>query len=105
MSKEVIKPAKHLAKSTTASGKAPNPKRPNSDMSLNSTAEEISLMSAQMDTLTDDMKTVRENLKGIMRKDEMETFIEQTVTKIINDLNENMEVTIAIKVTEKKRAA
>ena len=33
----------------------------------------------------------------------MEEFIQQTVKKIIGDLNENMEVTIAIKVDEKTK--
>ena len=33
----------------------------------------------------------------------MEEFIQQMVTKIIADLNENMEVTIAIKVNEKTK--
>ena len=102
MSKVDIKAAKTLAKPNTASGKAPNPKRPNSDV-CNTTAEEISFMGTQIDTMTEDMKEIRGSLKDIMRREEMEKFIHQTVTKIITELNENMEVTISIKVDEKTK--
>ena len=100
---DVIKPAKSLAKVNAASGKPPLTKRPNSDMSLNTTHEEVSILSTQMGEMTEDLKCIRENLKSVLKKDEMEQFITQTISKIIEDLNQNMEMTIAIKVDEKTK--
>ena len=102
MSKVEIKPAKPLAKANSASGRAP--KRPNNDVTPhNTTAEEIAIMSSHMDDLSEDVKNIRENLSNILRKDEMKTFIETTISKIIAEMNENMEVTIALKVDEKTK--
>ena len=67
MSKVDLKPAKQLAKQNSASGRAP--KRPNYDVTPhNTTAEEIAIMSSQMEDLSEDVKTIRENLSNILRK-------------------------------------
>ena len=98
----VIKPAKALAKVNSSSGKPPH-KRTNSEASLNNTMEEINMLSHQMEGMTDDLKSIRENLKSVLKKDEMEDFIKKTISTIITDLNENMEMTISVKVEEKTK--
>lgn len=98
---EVSKPGKQNNKS--GSSKPPPPKRNFSDVSPNCSLEEITVLTQQIDGLSDDMKTVRENLNMIMKREEMEIFIKETVTKIISDLNENIDMMVEIKVTEKTK--
>ena len=71
MSKEnksgVIKPAKALASVNSASGKPPLIKRPNSEVA-NTTAEEMTILSHQMECMNEDLKLIRENLTSILKK-------------------------------------
>ena len=97
MNKDIIKPAKPINKGNSASGKPPVHKRPNSDV-MNTTSEEMAILSQQMEGMTDDLKSIRDNLNNVLKKDELEKFINTTVSKMISDLNENMELTIAKKV-------
>ena len=98
----VIKPAKALASVNSASGKPPLNKRSNSEVA-NTTSEEITILSHQMEGMTEDLKSIREHLNCVLKKDELEVFIKQTISTIITDLNENMEMTISCKVEEKTK--
>lgn len=102
---DIIKPGKIIAtnKMNSASGKGQPPKRTHSDVSPNVSAGEITVISQQLDGLSDDVKNMRDDFKSVMRKNEMETFIKDTVTKIMTEINENMEVTISMKVEEKTK--
>ena len=66
-------------------------------MCPNTSAEEINLLSHHLEGLSDDVKGMREELQSIMKKYQIEIFIKETVSKIILELNENMETTISIK--------
>ena len=102
----IIKPAKAIVtnKINSASGKGQPPKRSNTEMSPNVSMEEITVISHQLETLSEDMKNMREDVKSVMKRDEMEVFIKGTVSKIMADINENMELTISLKVEEKTKA-
>ena len=101
---DVIKPAKAMATNkSSASGKGQAPKRFASDMSPNVSAEEFTVISHQLEGLTDDIKNLRDDFKSVMKTNEMESFIEKTVKKILTDMNENMDVTISMKVDEKTK--
>lgn len=86
------------------------PKRKIEDVA-NSSAEELMLLNTHMDELSGDMKQIRENLNGLMKKsdemmtkEDMKAFIKSTVEEIMTEINKNMEVTIDIKVKEKTDA-
>ena len=99
---DVIKAAKPFNKGSSI--KQPTPKRPNSEVSPNSSVEELSVMHHQLDGLTEDIKGVRDSLKNILTKSEMEEFIQSTIKTIVTDLTENMELTITLKVEEKTKS-
>ena len=99
----LIKAGKPFNKGSSINSKQPPPKRPNSEVSPNSSVEELSVMHHTLDGLTDDVKGIRDSLKNILTKNEMEEFIQSTVKTIISDLNENMEMTISTKVEEKTK--
>ena len=101
-SESVIRPAKTLARGNSASGKPPQNKRTNSDVA-NTTQEDITILSQQVESLCDDVKNMGDTLKSIMTKNEMEIFIEKTVEKIVNEMTKNMDVTISLKVDEKTK--
>ena len=96
---EIIKPGKQFAKSSST--KAPAQKRTHSDVSPNCSMEELTVLCNQMEELSEDVKSLRGELKSVMKKDQMETFIKETVTQIISDLNENLTLMIEIKTDEK----
>ena len=102
---DIIKSAKAMAttKVNSASGKGQPPKRLNSEMSPYASMEEITVISHQLESLTDDVKNIRENVKSVPKKSEMETLIKETVTSIMTEMNENMELTINLKVEEKTK--
>ena len=103
-SKDLAKPGRMTKGNTTHQGsKAPPTKRLNSELSPNSSVEEITVIHHQLEELSDDMQSIREHLKQVMKKDELENFIQKTISKIINDLNENMDLTIDMKVDEKTK--
>ena len=62
------------------------------------------MLSHQMDTLSDDVKSIRDSLKNILQKSEMEDFIKTTITEIVPEMNESMDVTISMKVEEQTKA-
>ena len=81
------------------------------DNVANSSAEELVLLITHMDELSGEMKVIRENINGLMKKtDEMMTkadmkaFIKSTVEEIMTEINKNIEMTIDIKVKEKTDA-
>lgn len=65
--------------------------------------EEITLISQQLEILTEDVKVMRGEVKSVMKSDEMEKFIKDTVTSIMTEINENLELTINMKVEEKTK--
>ena len=67
---DIIKPAKAMAttKTSTASGKEKPPKRNCSEISPNVSMEEIAVISHQLESLTDDVKNIREDVKSVMKK-------------------------------------
>ena len=101
---DVIKAAKPFNKgSSITSSKQPTPKRPNSEVSPNSSVEELSIMHHTLDGLTVDVKDMRDNLKNILTKSEMQELIHSTIKTTISDIYENMELTISLKVEEKTK--
>ena len=60
-------------------------------------------MQHHIESLAEDVKSMREDLQSVLKKDEMETFIKNTIKTIVSDLNENMELTISLKVEEKTK--
>ena len=70
-------------------------------MSPNTSPEEITLMHTTLDTLSEDFKGVRETLKTLMTKEDIELFVMNAVKEILEDFNKNMEFTISTKVEEK----
>lgn len=74
----------------------------------NSSAEELVLLSSQVEEVTSEIKQITQCLKDLkarhddmMTKDEMSNFIKMTVEGIMREINQNMELTIELKVEEK----
>ena len=85
------------------------PKRPFSEVS-NSSAEEITLLSHHMEDLTQELKTIGQNVnelrdksQDMMTKADMKSFITATVEDIMAEINKNIELTIDIKVKERTK--
>ena len=72
-------------------------------MSPNSSLDELNVLSHQLEGLTEDVKLIRGDLKSIMKKEDMETFIKSTISEIVKDLTDNMDMTISLKVEEKTK--
>ena len=74
----------------------------------NSSAEELVLLSSQMEHITEELKQMNNNVNGLKKKTEemmtktdMKDFIKSTVEEIMIEINKNIEVTMEIKITEK----
>ena len=101
---DIVKPAKLGNKGSSASSSKDRPKRPNTEMSPNSSVEEMNVLSHQLEGLSEEVKLVRDDLKMVMKKEDMETFIRTTIANIVKDLTDNMDVTISMKVKEETKA-
>ena len=84
-------------------------KRPFKEVA-NSSAEEIVLLSHQMEELATELRAIgssvndlRAKTEDVMTKNDMKTFIKATVQDIMNEINKNIEVTIDIKVQERTK--
>ena len=84
-------------------------KRPFKEVA-NSSAEEIVLLSHQIEELATDLRAVgssvndlRAKTEDAMTKSDMKTFIKATVQDIMTEINKNIEVTIDIKVQERTK--
>lgn len=100
---DIVKPARLGNKGSTSSGIKQQSKRPNSEVSPNSSLDELNVLSHQLEGLTEDVKLIRGDLKSIMKKEDMETFIKSTISEIVKDLTDNMDMTISLKVEEKTK--
>ena len=90
-------------KENSASGSSTRPpkaKRSNTEMA-NTSAEELGLMQQTLDNLADDMKSVKECLKTLMNREEIETYVQSTVKDILDDFDKNLEFTVATEVDKK----
>ncbi|MES9881224.1 MAG: hypothetical protein ABW185_10125 [Sedimenticola sp.] len=83
--------------------RAPANKRVNTEMCPNSSVEEITVINQQLEGLSEDIKSIREDLQTILKKTEMEQLIHDTIHTAISELNENIELTIIMKVEEKTK--
>ena len=98
--KIVMKSTKGSNKGSSGSNsKEPTPKRYHSDVSPNTSVD----MQHSIESLVEDVKSIRDDLQSVLKKDEMETFIKKSIKEIISDLQENMELTISLKVEEKTK--
>ena len=95
-----------ISSSHTTPAKA---KRTFSEVS-NSSAEEITLLSHHMEDLTQELKTIGQNVnelrdksQDMMTKADMKAFITATVEDIMSEINKNIELTIDIKVKERTK--
>ena len=98
---------------STASGKThsvlpvetPKEKRAHSEVADTSLGDEFTSIHRQLDQLTSDIQQTRDELKNIMKKDEMRKFISDTITnmfkKVENKLEEKLDEKIERKVEEK----
>ena len=84
-------------------------KRPFTEVA-NSSAEEIVLLSNQVEEISLDVKALGQNVTALMSKSDammtkadMKAFIKSTVEEIMNEINTNIEMTVDIKVTEKTK--
>ena len=84
-------------------------KRPFKEVA-NSSAEEIVLLSHQIEELATELRAVgssvndlRAKTEDAMTKGDMKTFIKATVQDIMTEINKNIEVTIDIKVQERTK--
>ena len=107
---DIIKPGKinFSNKGSSASGTGtgkdkPQSKRNRSEVSPNRSMEEITAISHSLETLQDEMKSLRDDVKGVLTKSDMKTFIKETVTEVLNEINENTDLTISLKVEEKTK--
>lgn len=91
-----------LKKPGTTSGYATpaKAKRPFTEVA-DCSAEEITLLSNQMEEIGADVKLLKEGLSQMMNKNEIKDFIKLTVEGIMTEINANMELTIDIQVKEK----
>lgn len=76
----------------------------------NSSAEEITLLSNQIEEVAVELKTVGQNVSklmnktdSIMSKDDMKVFIKLTVQEIMTEINESVELTVETKINEKTK--
>ena len=92
----------HTSGTKGHTSKPPPPKRPNTEM-CETSAEEITIISHTLDGLTVEMKEVRECLTTLLKKDDIETLIKNSVKEILDDFNKNLEFTVNQKVEEKNK--
>ena len=74
----------------------------------NSSAEELVLLSTQVEELSGDIKQIKDNMDGLMQKSDemmtkadMKTFIKGTVEEIMIEINKSIEMTLETKIKEK----
>ena len=79
------------------------PKRPYSEVA-NSSAEEMGLLSQQMEELSSEVKSMRDSVNKIMTKDDMKMFIKTTVEEIMNEINKGIDIQIEAKLQEHSKS-
>ena len=75
------------------------PKRPFSEVA-NSSAEELAILSHQIEEMSTEMKSLKDTVGIIMTKDDMKTFIRATVEEVMNEINKGIDIQIEAKVRE-----
>ena len=76
-----------------------NPKR-RFDEVANSSAEELVLLSQQMEELSSEMKGIKDGVSKMMTRDDMKLFIKNTVEEIMNEINKGIDLQIETKIRE-----
>ena len=79
------------------------PKRPFTEVA-NSSAEELALISHQMEDLSSELKELKNNVSQIMTKDDMKLFIKTTVEEIMNEISKGIELQIETKIEEQSKS-
>ena len=72
-------------------------KRPHSEVAESSFGDELASIQKQLDQMCTDIHQTRDDLKNLMSKEEMKTFITSTVDKITHE----MKIQLEAKFTEK----
>lgn len=75
-------------------------KRTHSEVS-EASLEELSFIHDQLETLSTEMKDTRDSIKNLMTKDDIQSFISQTVQSVMNQMEEKLTKIVDEKVKEK----
>ena len=66
-------------------------KRSHSEVADSSLGDEFTSIQKQLDQLTSDMKQTREDLKSVMKREEMKSFITDTITAMFSKVQKKLE--------------
>ena len=75
--------------------------RPDTSDNSNSSMDELNSIHMQLQAMTDGISSLREDLKSMLRKDEVEQLITNTVTSVMHKIEQNMNKKIDQLVNEK----
>ena len=85
----------------TPRSKEPQEKRSHSEVADSSLGDEFTSIQKQLDQLTSDMKQTREDFKSLMKRDEMKSFITDTVTAMFTKVQKKIEQKVEEAVVDK----
>ena len=88
---------------TSAHTTPAKPKRPFTEVA-NSSAEELALLSHQIEEMSSEVKGVKDSVSKIMTKDDMKVFIKSTVEEIMVELYKGLELHIETKLEEHSKS-
>ena len=78
-------------------------KRPFTEVA-NSSAEELALLSHQIEEMSSEMKSLKDSVGKIMTKDDMKAFIKSTVEEVMNEINKGIDLQIEAKIKEHSKS-
>ena len=76
-------------------------KRSHSEVADNSIGDEFASIQKQLDQLSSEVKQAREDFKTLMTKDEMKTFIKNTIQKMVTTVQTKVEESLGKRMDEK----
>ena len=66
-------------------------------------AEELTIIHQQLDHLTSDLKDTKTRVMNLISKDDVQTFISETINKVMGTIEKKMELLIENKIKEKTK--
>ena len=79
------------------------PRQP-SQSAANSSAEELALLSHQIEDLSTEVKDMKNSVSKVMTKDDMKLFIKTTVEEIMNEISKGIDLQIETKIQDHSKS-
>lgn len=100
-SSSATKAGLNIMTKSTVKGTGQPEKRSHSEVAESSFGDEISMLNKQLEQINTDLQQTRDSVKGLMNKDEMQTFIVSTVETLIKQMETRIQKNLETELEKK----